>query len=158
MDRHGRGHSSLSVADVAALLDELGMNQYVPTFEEFAIDGLALVECEDADLIECGMNHKPVRQRSLWLLLPPPLLPPPIARTAHQPAAAGSSLTQLSARLSSQHRSKLLKHVAAMVGAEKAAVRSQTVHSPIALAHAVLLPHTSAMAVLDSGRQNQGIV
>ena len=65
MDRHGGGHSSLSVADVAALLDELGMKQYVPTFEEFAIDGLALVECEDADLIECGMNHKPVRQRSL---------------------------------------------------------------------------------------------
>jgi hypothetical protein len=65
MDRHGGGHSSLSVADVAALLDELGMKQYVPTFEEFAIDGLALVECEDADLIECGINHKPVRQRSL---------------------------------------------------------------------------------------------
>ena len=54
--------SGLSVADVAALLDSLGMAKYAPKFAEFAIDGLTLVECEDADLIECGVDFKPVRQ------------------------------------------------------------------------------------------------
>ena len=60
--------SGLSVADVGALLDSLGMQKYAPKFAEFAIDGLTLVECEDADLIECGVDFKPVR-RDCWSLL-----------------------------------------------------------------------------------------
>jgi hypothetical protein len=60
--------SGLSVADVGALLDSLGMKKYAPKFAEFAIDGLTLVECEDADLIECGVDFKPVR-RDCWSLL-----------------------------------------------------------------------------------------
>ena len=58
--------SGLSVADVAALLDSLGMKKYAPKFAEFAIDGLTLVECEDADLIECGVDFKPVRRGCCW--------------------------------------------------------------------------------------------
>jgi hypothetical protein len=47
------------------------------------------------------------------------------------------------------------------VGAEKAVVRSQTLHAPTALPHTaqslVPRPQTPAAAVLGSGMQNQGI-
>ena len=61
----GNDITAMTIADVAALLDNLGMKQYVGKFAEFAIDGLTLVECEDADLIECGVDFKPHRAKLL---------------------------------------------------------------------------------------------
>ena len=50
--------SAYSVSEVGALLEGLGLGQYVQSFAGMAIDGSTLVECADSDLQEVGMSAK----------------------------------------------------------------------------------------------------